>query len=164
MRGWVRTVMRRALAIYRSDRDPVPILLVESKACPGMGWRMCVELVGGCAQPDGWKITSVEHNVEWFLSGGGCKASHIRSLWPQHMAPYRSGVVWFSLRSWWPEQLVTETWSLHIRVVTVIQSVCPSTEINFGKHLTCFEADSVVLSGKCSAFSISLLLSCAKGQ
>ena len=73
-------VMGRALAIYRSDRDPVPVLPAESKACPGMGWRMCVELVIGCAQPDGWKITSVETNVEWFLSGGGSKGSHIRSL------------------------------------------------------------------------------------
>ena len=57
-------VMGRALVIYRSNRDPVPVLLAESKACPGMGWRMCVELVVGCAQPDGWKITSVEPNVE----------------------------------------------------------------------------------------------------
>ena len=73
-------VMGRALAIYRSDRDLIPILLVESKACPGMGWSMCVELVAGCAQPDGWKITSVEPNVEWFLSEGGSKVSHIRSL------------------------------------------------------------------------------------
>ena len=45
------------------------------------GWDGgCVELVIGCAQPDGWKITSVEPNVEWFLSGGGSKGSHIRSL------------------------------------------------------------------------------------
>ena len=74
-------VMGRALAIYRSDRDPVPVPPAESKACPGMGWRMmCVEVVIGCAQPDGWKITSVEPNVEWFLSGGGSKGSHIRSL------------------------------------------------------------------------------------
>ena len=80
MLGWVRMVMGRALAIYRSDRGPVPILLVESKACPGMGWRMCVELVIGCAQPDGWKITSVEPNLELFLSGGGSEGSHIRSL------------------------------------------------------------------------------------
>ena len=72
--------MGRALAIYRSDRDPVPVLLGESKACPGMGWRMCVELVIGCAQPDGWKITSVEPNVKECLSGGGSKGSHIRSL------------------------------------------------------------------------------------
>ena len=133
MLGWVQMVKGRALAIHRSDRDPVPIL-AESKACPGMGWRMCVELVVGCAQPNGWKITSVEPNVEQFLSGGGSEGSHIRSLWPQHLAPYRSGVVWFSLRSWWPEQPVTKTWSSHIRMVTVIQSVCPSTEIKFGKH------------------------------
>ena len=66
--------MGRALAIYRSNRDLVPILLVESKAYPGMGWRMCVELVIDCAQPDRWKINSVKSNVEWFLSGGGSKA------------------------------------------------------------------------------------------
>ena len=72
-------MLGRALVIYRSVRDPVPVLHVDSKACQGMGWRMCVELVIGCAQPDGWKITSVEHNVEWFLSEGGSEGSHIRS-------------------------------------------------------------------------------------
>ena len=71
--------MGRALAIYRSYRYLVPVLLVESKACPGMGWGMCVELVG-CAQPDGWKISSVKPNMEGFLSGGGSKGSYIRSL------------------------------------------------------------------------------------
>ena len=54
--------------------------LVASEAYPGMGWRMCVELIVGCPQPYGWKITSVEPNVEWFLSGGGSKGGHIRSL------------------------------------------------------------------------------------
>ena len=54
--------------------------LVASKAYPGMGWRMCVELIVGCAQFYGWKITSVESNVEWFLSGGGSEWGHIRSL------------------------------------------------------------------------------------
>ena len=73
-------VMKRALAIYRSDRDLVPVLPAESKACPGMGWRRGIEVVVSCAQPDGWKITSVKSNVEWFLSGGGSKGSHIRSL------------------------------------------------------------------------------------
>ena len=73
-------VMGRVLPIYRSDRDPVPVLPAQSKACPGMGWRMCVEVVIGCAQPVGWKITSVETNVEWFLGGGGSEGSHIRSL------------------------------------------------------------------------------------
>ena len=57
-----------------------PVLPAESKACLGMGWRMCVEVVVGCAPPDGWKITSVEPNVEWFLSRGGSKGSHIKSL------------------------------------------------------------------------------------
>ena len=137
--------------------------LVVSNAYPGMGWRMCVELIFGCAQPYGWKITSVKTNVEQFLSGGGSEGGHRRSLWPQHLAPYRSGVVWFTLRSIWPVQLVTETQSSHIRMVTVIQSVCPSTEIKFGKHLRCFEVGSVVFSGKCGAYGISLLFSCAKG-
>ena len=54
--------------------------LVASKAYPGMGWRMCVELIVGCAQPYGWKITSVKLNVERFLSRGGSKRGHIRSL------------------------------------------------------------------------------------
>ena len=40
-------VMRRALAIYRSDRDLVPVLPAKSKACPGMGWRMDIEVVIG---------------------------------------------------------------------------------------------------------------------
>ena len=57
----------------------------------------------------------------------------------------------------------TETRSSHIRTVTVIQSVCPSTEIKSGKHLRCFEVGRVVFSGKCGAYGISLLLSCAKG-
>ena len=53
--------------------------LAVSKAYPGMGWGMCVDLIVGCAQPYGWKITSVEPNVEWFLSGGGSKGGHRRS-------------------------------------------------------------------------------------
>ena len=47
---------------------------------PGMGCRMGIEVVIGCAQPDGWKITSVKPNVEQFLSGGHSEGSHIRSL------------------------------------------------------------------------------------
>ena len=58
-------------------------------------------------QPDGWKITSVDPNVKEFLSKGGSLGSYIRSLWPQQLAPDRSDVVWFSLRSLWPEQPVT---------------------------------------------------------
>ena len=73
-------VIGRALAIYRSNRDPVPVLPVESKACTGMGLRMGIEVVIGCAQPDGWKITTVEPTVKQFLSRGGSKGSHIRSL------------------------------------------------------------------------------------
>ena len=57
-----------------------PSFLVAKKAYPGMGWRMCVELIIGCAQPYGWKITSVKTNVEWFMSGGGSDGGHIRSL------------------------------------------------------------------------------------
>ena len=56
-----------------------PSFLVVIKAYPEMGWRMCVELIIGCAQPDGWKITSVKPNVEQFLSGGGSEGGHIRS-------------------------------------------------------------------------------------
>ena len=65
---------------YRSDRHPVAVLPAESKAHPGMGWRMGTEVVIDYAQPDGWKITSVEPNVEEFLSGGGSEGSHIRLL------------------------------------------------------------------------------------
>ena len=127
-----------------------------------MGWRMGVEVGIYCAQPDGWKITSVDPNVKQFLSGGDSLGSYIRSLWPQQLAPDRSGVVWFSLRSLWPKQPVTGTQSLHIRMVTVTQSVCPSTEMKFGKHLRCLDAGSVVLNGKCSAFDISLLFPCKR--
>ena len=56
---------------YRSDRDLVPGLPTESNACPGMGWRVGIEMVVDCAQPDGWKITSVDPNVKQVLSGGG---------------------------------------------------------------------------------------------
>ena len=94
---------------------------------------------------------------------GGSLGSYIRSLWPQQLATDRSEVVWFSLRSIWPEQPVTETWSLHIMTVPVIHSMWPFTEMKFGKHLRCLDVGSVVFSGKCGAFSISLLLSCAKG-
>ena len=70
----------KGFGYYRSDRDLVPVLPAESNACPGMGWRMGIEVVIDCAQPDGWKITSVKPNVKQFLSGGGSKGSHIRSL------------------------------------------------------------------------------------
>ena len=50
-----------------------------------------------------------------------------------------------------------------MRMVPVIQSVCPFTEMKFGKHLRCLDVGSVVFSGKCGAFGISLLFSCAKG-
>ena len=63
---------------YRSNRDLVPVLPVESNACPGMGWRMAIEVVIDCTQCDGWKITSVNPNVKEFLSEGGSLGSHIR--------------------------------------------------------------------------------------
>ena len=115
---------------------------------PQDGIEGVCRVVIGCAQPDWWKIPSVDPNVEWFLSRGGSLGSHIRSLLPQQKTPDKSGVVWFSLRSLWPEQLVTETCSLHIRMVTVTQSMCPSTEIEFGKALRCLDVGSVVFSGK----------------
>ena len=65
---------------YRSNRYLVPVLPAESNACPRVGWRMCVVVVVGHAQPDGWKITSVHPNVKQFLSGGGSLRSYIRSL------------------------------------------------------------------------------------
>ena len=80
MLGQVQMVMKRALGNYRSDRYPVPVLPVGSKACPGMGWRMGGEVVINCAQPDSWKITSVKPNVKQFLNGGGSEGSYIRSL------------------------------------------------------------------------------------
>ena len=70
----------KGFGYYRSDRYPVPVLSVESNACPGMGRRMCAEVVIDCAQPAGWKITRVDPNMKQFLSGGGSLGSHIRSL------------------------------------------------------------------------------------
>ena len=35
--------------------------------------------------------------------------------------------------------------------------------MKFGKHLRCLDVGSVVFSGKCSVFGISLLFSCTKG-
>ena len=70
----------KGFGYYSSDRDLVPDFPVESKACPGMVWRMGVEVVTDCAQPDVWKITSVDLNVKQFLSGGDSEGSHIRSI------------------------------------------------------------------------------------
>ena len=70
--------------------------LAASEAYPGMGWRMCEELIAGCAQPYGWKITCQTqcgtvfewrwfqrrpHKVTmtsefWFLIGVGLSDSH----------------------------------------------------------------------------------------
>ena len=70
----------KGFGYYRSDRDTVPVLPLESNACPGMGWRMGIEFVVDCAYPDGWKISSVNPNVKQFLSEGGSLGSCIRSL------------------------------------------------------------------------------------
>ena len=43
----------KGFGYYRSDRDLVPVLPVESNACPRVGWRMCVVVDVGCAQPGG---------------------------------------------------------------------------------------------------------------
>ena len=68
----------KGFGYYRSNRDTVPVLPAESKACPGMRWRMGVEVVIDCAPPNGWKITSVDPNVKQFLSEGGSLGSYIR--------------------------------------------------------------------------------------
>ena len=73
-------VMKRALDITGVIEIWYLFLPAESKACLGMGWRMDVEVVIDCAQPDGWKVTSVNPNVKQFLSEGGSLGSYIRSL------------------------------------------------------------------------------------
>ena len=73
-------VYEKEFDYYRSDRDLIPILPAESKCMPWDGIEGVCRVVVGCAQPNGWKITSVDLNVEWFLSGGGSLGSHIRSL------------------------------------------------------------------------------------
>ena len=59
----------------------------------GMEWMMGIEVVVNCAQPDGWKITSVDSNVKQFLSEGGSLGIYIRSLSPQLLGSDWSGVV-----------------------------------------------------------------------
>ena len=83
----------KGFGYYRSDRELVPILYVESECMPWSGMEGVYRVVIGHAQPDRWKITSANPNVEEFLSGGGSSGSHIRSLWPQQLTPDRSGVV-----------------------------------------------------------------------
>ena len=73
-------IHEKGFGYYKSDRDLVPILPVESKCMPQGGMESVCRVVVGCPQPNGWKITSVDPNVEWFLSGGGSLGSHIRSL------------------------------------------------------------------------------------
>ena len=124
--------------VCRTDRWLCSTLWVENNQCQtqcGMvfEWR--------CFQRGPHKVTMT--SAFWLLIGMGLSE--------------------FTLRSIWPVQPVTETRSSHIRMVTVIQSVCPSTEIKFRKHLRCFEVGRVVFSGKCGAYGINLLFSCAKG-
>ena len=54
------------IGYYRSDRDPVSILPVESKYMPHGGMEGVHRVVIGCTQPDGWKITSTDPNAECF--------------------------------------------------------------------------------------------------
>ena len=64
------------IGYFRSNRDLVPILPVESKCMPWGGMEDVCRVVVGCTQPDGWKITSADPNAEWFLSRGGSLGSH----------------------------------------------------------------------------------------
>ena len=58
------------IGYYRSSRDPVPILPVESECMPQGGMEGVCRVAIGCAQTDRWKITSANPNANWFLSGG----------------------------------------------------------------------------------------------
>ena len=64
------------IGYYRSNRDLVPILPVESECMTQGGMEQVCRVVIGCAQPDGWKITSANPNVERFCSRGGSIESH----------------------------------------------------------------------------------------
>ena len=70
------SIHEKGFGYYRSNRDPVLILPVESKCLPWDGMEGVCRVVIGCAQPDRWKITSVDPNVEQFLSGDGSLGSH----------------------------------------------------------------------------------------
>ena len=74
------SVHEKGFGYYMSDRDPVPILPVESNCMPQDGMKGVCRVVIGCVQPNRWKIISGDPKVEWFLSGGGLLGSHIRSL------------------------------------------------------------------------------------
>ena len=67
------------IGYYRSDRDLVPILPVESECMPQVGMEGMCRVVIGYAQPDGWKITSADPNAGWFLSRGGFLRESLRS-------------------------------------------------------------------------------------
>ena len=43
---------------------------------PQGGMEGVCRVVIGCAQSDGWKITSANPDVEWILSGGDSLGSH----------------------------------------------------------------------------------------
>ena len=73
--GIVMNVHEKCFGYYRSNRDLVPILIVDSKCIWG-GMEGVCRVVIGCTQPDRCKITSVDPNVEWFLSGAGSLGSH----------------------------------------------------------------------------------------
>ena len=81
MLGQVQMFMKRALDFYRMQYRPSTChsWLRRADTCPQMGWRMGVEVVDDCAQPDRWKIASLKTNMKQFLSGGGSLGSHIRS-------------------------------------------------------------------------------------
>ena len=64
-------VMKRALVITGVIEIQYLFFLQRAKHALGWGWRMGIEVVIDCAQPDGWKITSVNPNVKQFLSGDG---------------------------------------------------------------------------------------------
>ena len=64
------------IGYYRSNRDPVPILPAESECMFWDGIEGVCRVVIGCAQPNGWKITSADPNAKWFLSVGGSLGSH----------------------------------------------------------------------------------------
>ena len=47
--GWVRMIIERAFGYFTGVIETrYPSFLALSDACPGMGWRMCVELIFGC--------------------------------------------------------------------------------------------------------------------
>ena len=62
--GIVKNVHEKCFGYYKSYRELVPILPAESKCMLPGGMEDVCRVVIGCAQPDGWNITSVDPNVE----------------------------------------------------------------------------------------------------